>query len=91
MSTDDELQAAILAAYAASAPQAGAPVGLAQLRDELGERFNRHDLDVALIRLSVKNPNVILFPESNQKTLRQADRDAALWMGNQWKHLIAVR
>jgi len=35
--------------------------------------------------------DVKIVPESNQKTLKQADRDAAVSIGNQDRHLIAIQ
>ena len=67
----------------------GAWVGLARLRDELGERHNRHDVDQALTELSV-DPDVAIVPEDNQKVLRQVDRDAEVVIGNQRQHVIAI-
>jgi phage portal protein BeeE len=64
--------------------------GLADLRDELGESVNRHELDEALRRMSIGDPGTNLVPESNQKTLRPEDREAAVSQGNQAKHLIAI-
>lgn len=34
--------------------------------------------------------HVNLVPESNQKSLTEHQRRTALWMGNQWKHLISI-
>ncbi len=63
-------------------------VGLARLRTWLRD-VPREEQDAALIMLS-REPDVNIVPESNQKTLTVADREAALWMGNQWKHLISI-
>jgi len=66
-------------------------VGLADLRKELDESASRREVDAALKRLAVSrepgSANVV--PESNQKTLTQADRDAAVHFGDQGKHAIS--
>ena len=45
----------------------------------------REDQDAALRAFNRLDGGVIV-PESNQKALRQVDRDAALWIGGQHKH-----
>jgi hypothetical protein len=65
-------------------------VGLADLRDELGESTNRHEVDAALFRLAVKDRGTNIVPESNQKMLRPVDREAAISIGNQPRHAIAI-
>jgi hypothetical protein len=66
----------------------GGWVPLARLRGELPD-VGRADLDHALVRL-YQSPGVSLIPEENQKTLTATDRDAAVRIGNQPKHLIAI-
>lgn len=51
--------------------------------------MSRHDLDAALTRM-YRIPGVSLVPEDNQKTLTDADHVAALSIGDQAKHLIAI-
>lgn len=74
--------------YERLAPRAGAWVSLTRLRTELAD-VGRDDLDGALTRL-YQTPGVSLIPEENQKTLTREDRDAAIRIGNQPKHLIAI-
>lgn len=79
----------VRAAYAHLAAKPGDWVGLADLRNELGEDVNRHEVDASLKRfLLADGSNVV--PESNQKTLTQADRDAAVSIGDQAKHAIMI-
>jgi hypothetical protein len=87
--TPAEIERRIREAYAALVPRPGDWVGLAGLRTELGP-IKRQDVDRALIALS-RLPEVKIVPESNQKTLKQADRDAAVSIGNQDRHLIAIQ
>jgi hypothetical protein len=58
------------------------------LRDELGGA-SREEVDVALHAL-YRTPEVSLIPEENQKGLTAADRAAAVVIGDQNKHLIAI-
>jgi hypothetical protein len=75
-------------AYAKLAPEPRAWVGLAALRDALdGE--SRAEVDRALHRLN-RAADVNIIPESNQKVLTQDDRDAAVRIGGEDRHLIAI-
>ena len=78
----------IRATYTALAPRPGAWVGLGLLRDEL-TAVTRDDLDAALHDL-YRTATISLIPEENQKVLTDADRAAALTIGGQAKHLIAI-
>lgn len=73
--------------YATLAARPGAWLGLATLRDTLD--VPRPDLDAALHEL-YRTGAVSLIPEENQKVLTSADRDAAILIGNQAKHLISI-
>jgi hypothetical protein len=75
-------------AYRELTDQPGDFVMLAALRDKLAD-LPRTDLDTALIQLN-QDPDVDLIPESNQKSLTPQDRAAAVSIGNQDKHLIAI-
>jgi hypothetical protein len=61
---------------------------LAALRKHLTE-VPRDELDAALLRLE-RQPGVSLIPEENRKTLTEDDRAAALRIGNEDNHLIAI-
>jgi len=66
---------------------AGTWVGFAELREMAGLRpadFN------AAIRALEQQPDVNIVPESNQKMLRPQDREAAVVIGDQPKHVIAI-
>jgi hypothetical protein len=84
----DETEAKVRAAYVRLAARAGGWVDLVRLRAELPD-VSRHDLDAALTRM-YRIPGVSLIPEENQKTLTPQDRAAAVSIGDQDKHLIAI-
>lgn len=75
-------------AYASLTPRPGGWVSLTRLRTALADT-SRADLDAALHTL-YRTPGVSLIPEDNQKVLTAADRDAAIVIGDQNKHLIAI-
>ncbi len=87
--TEREVEDRVRAAYEKIAPKAGELVGLADLRDVVGDLV-RADVDAALRRLH-RRPGVTLVPEANQKILDQRSRDAAVVVGDQAKHAIAMR
>ena len=78
----------IRAAYQRLAAKPGGWVGLARLRTEI-PGLSRETADAALITL-YREPGVSLIPEENQKVLTADDRAAAVEIGNQHKHLIAI-
>ncbi len=84
----DAVEASVRAAYVRLAARSGGWVDLVRLRGELPE-VSRRDLDDALTRMS-RHPAVTLIPEENQKTLTDADRAAAVQIGDQHRHLIAI-
>lgn len=84
----DQLEERVRAAYVRLAARAGGWVDLVRLRQELPD-VSRHDLDGALTRM-YGIPGVSLIPEENQKVLSDADRAAAVSIGDQDKHLIAI-
>lgn len=75
-------------AYARLAPRPGGWVSLTHLRAEFVDA-SRDDVDAALHTL-YRTPGVSLIPEENQKVLTTADRAAAILIGDQHKHLIAI-
>jgi hypothetical protein len=87
---DDEVdvEAQVRAAYVRLAATAGGWVDLVRLRAELAD-VTRPELDAALTRM-YRTPGVSLIPEENQKTLTAEDRSAAVEIGDQPKHLIAI-
>ncbi|WP_349879531.1 hypothetical protein ABIH81_06850 [Micromonospora sp. HUAS YX12] len=82
------LEARVVAAYRALADEPGAWVSLRRLRPFFAD-VPRDDLDEALRRLS-RSEGVTIAPESNQKTLTGADTGAALRLGGQDNHLLAI-
>jgi hypothetical protein len=83
-----DLEARIRKAYGALAPRAGAYIMLAKLRAALGG-VSKTKVDAALVQMD-RAPDVHLIPESNQKVLTPEERAAAVSIGNQDKHLIAI-
>ncbi|WBB57224.1 hypothetical protein [Verrucosispora sp. WMMD573] len=75
-------------AYHGLAGRPGAYVMLSDLRAAL-DSLGRAEVDAALVKLN-RDRNVHLVPESNQKVLRPEERAAAVNIGNQDKHLIAI-
>lgn len=63
-------------------------VPLRRLREHLGET-DRKQVDQALVGL-LDSHAIRLIPETNQKMLTQADHEAAVWIGGQYRHLIAI-
>jgi hypothetical protein len=82
------LEARLRAAYAALAAEPRAGVALARLRPFFAD-LPKSDVDEALRWLN-RAPDVNLFPEENQKSLTDADRTAAVHLGGQDKHLLAI-
>ncbi|WFE33150.1 hypothetical protein [Micromonospora sp. WMMD975] len=82
------LTARVVSACRALADEPGAWVSLRRLRPFFAD-VPRDDLDEALRRLS-REPGVTIAPESNQKTLTEADIRAALRLGGQENHLLAI-
>jgi hypothetical protein len=78
----------VRAAYAAVAAEPHAWVGLAALREALNGS-GRDEVDQALHRLN-RAADVNIIPESNQKVLTREDRDAAIRIGGEDRHLIAI-
>jgi hypothetical protein len=86
--TVEQIQSDIRAVYDQLAPDTGSWVSLSRIRAKLAETLPREKVDEALRKLE-RRPDVNLVPESNQKVLSKADRDAAVNIGDQDKHLIA--
>lgn len=82
------LRVRIRNAYAALASEPGAWVSMSRLRPFFGD-VPASDLDEALRKLQ-REPDVNIAPESNQKMLTAADVEAALHIGGQDKHLLAI-
>ena len=78
----------VRAAYIELAGGRGIWVGLAELREVLGD-LPRAEVDAELARME-RMPEVSLVPESNQKRLTAQDREAAVVIGDQAKHLLWI-
>lgn len=76
------------AAYESLAARPGAWVSLTRLRSALPD-VSRHEMDEALRRLQLQ-PQAYLIPEANQKILSAADREAAVHIGGEDKHLLSI-
>ncbi|MEV6980261.1 hypothetical protein AB0M95_03220 [Sphaerisporangium sp. NPDC051017] len=87
-SESSDLEALIRAAYKVLAKEPGAWVGLAEIRSRLGD-VPRAQLDQVL-RLMNRSSDVNLVPESNNKSLSKEDREAAVNIGDQDKHLLSI-
>jgi hypothetical protein len=75
-------------AYADLAAEPGAWVSLSRLRPLFGD-VSKAELDKALGHL-LDAPDVNLEPEPNQKTLKPEDRRAAVRIGGEDRHLLAI-
>jgi hypothetical protein len=74
--------------YASIAGASRAWVGIRDIRHKLAD-VPRSDLDAALRRLE-QAADVNIVPESNQKALSDDERAAAVIIGDQPKHLLAI-
>jgi len=84
-----EIDNRIRAAYRQVASADGEYVLLSDLRRHLDD-LPRRDVDLTLARMNRGDypDDVVVVPQSNQKALTQADRDAAVFVGGQYKHAI---
>jgi hypothetical protein len=83
-----DLEEQIRKAYSSLTARPGGYVMLEDLRGAL-PGVDREDLDAALVAL-FPSREVNIVPESNQKALTEGQRAAAIRIGNQFKHLIAI-
>ncbi len=79
----------VRSAYLRLASEPGMFVKLRELRAELSE-VPRSDLDSSLKEM-YRAQQVNLVPQSNQQALTQADRESALRIGGEAKHMISTR
>jgi hypothetical protein len=86
-----DLTACIEAGYRSLAAGSGEFVSLRELRLRLTELTGRPrpDVDTALAALFTAQ-RINLIPQSNQRALSDADREAALRIGGESKHLISI-
>lgn len=83
-----DLEDKIRKAYLSLARERGAWVSLTKLRPLLGSG-SRVEIDAALQRMNRKSI-LHLVPDSNQKTLTNEDREAAVRIGGEFRHLISM-
>jgi hypothetical protein len=83
-----DLTAVIETGYRSLAATAGEFVSLRELRLRLTNR-TRPDVDAALSTMFTAQ-RINLIPQSNQQALSDADREAALRIGGEYKHLISI-
>ncbi|GAA0389142.1 hypothetical protein GCM10009530_45300 [Microbispora corallina] len=83
-----DVEALIREAYRRLADGPNAWVGLARIRPLLGGA-TREDVD-AVLRRMIGLPDVHIVPFDNQKALTPDDRDAAVVIGDQAKHLLMI-
>jgi hypothetical protein len=79
----------IRAAYGRLASEPSTFVKLRELRAEVSD-ISRSELDSALEGM-YRAQQVNLVPQSNQQALTQADRESALRIGGEAKHMISIR
>jgi hypothetical protein len=84
-----DLAELIRAVYLRLASEPGKFVKLRELRAELSD-VPRSELDSSLDGM-YRAQQVNLVPQSNQQALTQADRESALRIGGEAKHLISIR
>ncbi|GLZ62586.1 MULTISPECIES: hypothetical protein [Micromonospora] len=83
-----QVEALVRTAYRDLAPAPGAWVGLADVRDQLADT-DRATLDAAL-RAMVGREDVRIIPVANTKSLTARDRAAAVRIGNEDNHALAI-
>ncbi|PYC75099.1 hypothetical protein C7C45_04280 [Micromonospora arborensis] len=83
-----EVEALVRSAYRDLATAPGAWVGLADVRDRLADT-DRAALDAAL-RAMVGRDDVRIIPVANTKSLTERDRAAAVRIGNEDNHALAI-
>jgi hypothetical protein len=83
-----DVEASIREAYRELANTPGEWIGLADLRDRLAD-FDRTTVDEALRALE-RQDDVRIIPVANSKALSPRDREAALRIGNEENHTLAI-
>lgn len=84
----DQIDLRIRRAYRQLAAPAGSWVGLADVRDQLGD-IPRGEVD-GVLRLMARMPGIRIEEETNQKSLRERDREAAVTIGNRAQHVLSI-
>ncbi|MFG1914874.1 hypothetical protein [Micromonospora sp. NPDC048898] len=86
--TATDVEALVRTAYRELATAPGAWVGLADVRDRLADT-DRASLD-AVLRAMVGREDVRIIPVANTKSLTARDRAAAVRIGNEDNHALAI-
>ena len=84
----DDVESLVRDTYRSLVREPGGWVSLADLRDKLAG-VPAAAVDAALKQL-VRQPDVILIPETDQSSLNARDREAAVRIGGEFKHLLAI-
>lgn len=84
----EDVETRIRSAYHGLAPAPGEWVGLADLRDRLAD-LDRSTVDTAL-RSMARHDGVRIIPVANTKALTDRDRAAALRIGTEDNHTLAI-
>lgn len=83
-----DVEGGIVAGYRALASEPGEFVKLSTLRQKLAD-VPRADTDAGLAKM-YRARRINLIPQANQLTLTDEDREAALRIGGEHKHLISI-
>ena len=83
-----DVTARVVAGYRQLAPASGEFVRLRELRERLAD-IPRPDVDSALT-VMFTSQRINLIPQENQQALSAADRESALRVGGEHKHLISI-
>jgi len=86
--TADEIEREIRRAYRKLADVPGSWVGLADIRDQLSG-LSKPEVD-GVLRLMARMTGVQIEEETNQKTLTNRDREAAVNIGGRDQHVLAI-
>jgi hypothetical protein len=84
---DQDITARIRAAYRALAAEPGGFITIAALTDASGIPVS--EMTCALIRM-YEDQEANLIPASNQQALTVRERQAAIWCGGEYKHLLSI-
>lgn len=83
-----DVAARVEAGYRALAPAAGEFIKLRELRLCLAD-LSRPDVD-SVLAVMFASQRINLIPQENQQALSAADRESALRVGGEYKHLISI-
>jgi hypothetical protein len=84
----DEIDLLVRRTYRRLAKPAGSWVGLADIREHLGD-IPRAEVD-GVLRLMARMPGIHIEEETNQKSLTRRDREAAVTIGNRAQHVLSI-